>query len=61
MEAFWANEMADRALISVVAPKYPGAHISQFHNPEDLTGQPEALRRYWEDPETIYRNNIKRL
>ena len=61
LDAFWAMEMADRALISVVAPKERGAHISQFHNPEDLTGDKEALRRYWEDPETIRINNIERL
>lgn len=59
--AFWALEMADRALISVVAPKKPGAHISQFHNPQNLTDNPEALRRYWEDPETIRQNNLERL
>lgn len=61
LSAFWANETADRALVSVVAPQYPGAHISQFHNPQDLTGDKEALRRYWEDPETIRRNNLRRL
>lgn len=61
LDAFWAMEMADRALISVVAPREPGAHISQFHNPEDLTGDKEALRRYWEDPQTIRDNNLRRL
>lgn len=61
LSAFWENESADRALVSVVAPRYPGAHISQFHNPQDLTRDPEALRRYWEDPETIYQNNLRRL
>jgi len=61
LSAFWAMEMADRALISVVAPKTPGAHISQFHNPEDLTSDREALVRYWEDPQTIRKNNIERL
>ncbi len=61
LDAFWALEMADRALISVVAPRYPGAHISQFHNPRDLAADPEALRQYWEDPETIRRVNLERL
>ncbi len=61
MLCFWEHKMADRALISVIAPKAPGLHIDMFHNEKDLTCDPEALRRYWEDPETIYRNNIKRL
>lgn len=61
MEAFWNMETADRALIAVPAPKEKGGHISMFHNPRDLTNAPEALRRYWEDPETIYENTITRL
>lgn len=32
-----------------------------FHNSRDMTGEPEELRKYWEDPETIYRNNMERL
>lgn len=59
--AFWDRELIDRVLISVVAPKERGRNISMFENPRDLTGQPEELRKYWEDPETIYRNNIERL
>lgn len=61
LDAFWNLEAADRALISVVAPRTPGAHISQFHNPRDLRQDPEALRRYWEDPETIRQTNLERL
>lgn len=59
--AFWDREVIDRACICVIAPKEEGDHISMFHNPKDLSGDQEALRRYWEDPETIYRNNIERL
>lgn len=59
--AFWDREVIDRVLISVIAPKERGKNISMFHNSKDLTGRPEELRKYWEDPETIYRNNIERL
>ena len=59
--AFWDREIIDRVLISVAAPKEKGKNISMFHNSRDLTGQPEELRKYWEDPETIYRNNMERL
>mgnify|MGYP007062593932 CR=1 FL=1 len=53
--------MIDRVLISVTAPKEKGKNISMFHNSQDLTGKPEELRKYWEDPETIYQNNMERL
>lgn len=59
--AFWDREMIDRVLISVTAPKEKGKNISMFHNSQDLTGKPEELRKYWEDPETIYQNNMERL
>ena len=59
--AFWELEAIDRACISVVAPIKKGDCISMFHNPENLTNRPEELKKYWEDPETIYKNNIKRL
>jgi hypothetical protein len=59
--AFWDREIIDRACISVVAPKRPGDPISMFENPEKLQDKPEELRKYWEDPETIYKNNIARL
>ena len=59
--AFWEREIIDRACICVIAPKKKGDHIDMFHNPRDLTGDPEALRRYWTDPETIYQNNLERL
>lgn len=59
--AFWDREMIDRVLISVTAPKEKGKNISMFHNSQDLTGKSEELRKYWEDPETIYRNNMERL
>lgn len=59
--AFWECEAIDRACVSVVAPRGPGAPISMFQNPEQLQDRPEELRKYWEDPETIYRNNIRRL
>ena len=48
--AFWDREMIDRVLISVTAPKEKGKNISMFHNSQDLTGKPEELRKYWEDP-----------
>jgi hypothetical protein len=59
--AFWNREIIDRSCISVVAPLKEGAHISMFENPQKLQDQPEELRKYWEDPETIYKNNIARL
>lgn len=59
--AFWDREIIDRALVSVIAPKEKGKNISMFHNSRDMTGEQEELRKYWEDPETIYRNNMERL
>ncbi|HHV99926.1 MAG TPA: trimethylamine corrinoid protein 2 [Clostridiaceae bacterium] len=59
--AFWEREVIDRACIAVVAPFEKGANISMFHNDNDLTGDPEALKRYWEDPETIMKNALARL
>ncbi|HHY83403.1 MAG TPA: trimethylamine corrinoid protein 2 [Clostridiales bacterium] len=59
--AFWERELIDRACIAVVAPREKGAHISMFHNDRDLTNDPEALRCYWEDPETILNNAISRM
>jgi hypothetical protein len=59
--AFWEREVIDRACISVVAPLYKGANISMFHNDKNLTGDPEGLKRYWEDPETILHNSLARL
>ncbi|GKX28225.1 hypothetical protein SH1V18_07050 [Vallitalea longa] len=58
---FWEQEYTGRACISVVAPKYEGANISMFHNDRDMTNDKEALIDYWENPEVIYDNNIKRL
>lgn len=59
--AFWNQEMIDRACICVLAPKKKGDPISMFENPENLRDKPEELLKYWTDPETIYKNNIKRL
>lgn len=59
--AFWDREIVDRVLISVTAPKEKGKNVSMFHNSRDLTDKPEELRKYWEDPETIYLNNMERL
>lgn len=59
--AFWEREVIDRACISVTAPFRKGENISMFHNDRDLTGDPEALRKYWEDPETILQNSLRRI
>lgn len=59
--AFWEREIIDRTCISVVAPFEKGANISMFHNDRDLSGDPEALKKYWEDPETIMQNALVRL
>lgn len=59
--AFWEREIVDRVCISVVAPYEKGANISMFHNDNDLSGDPDALRRYWEDPETIMNNSLARI
>lgn len=59
---FWNNEYAGRALIAVVAPKQPGYNISMFHNDDrEMYRRLNDLRDYWENPEVIYKNNIKRL
>ncbi len=59
--AFWERELIDRACVAVMAPWKKGDHISMFHNDKDLSGDPEALRRYWEDPETILQNALSRM
>lgn len=59
--AFWDREIVDRACVCVLAPKKKGDHISMFENPHDLRNDPAALKAYWTDPETIYRENIERL
>ena len=59
--AFWDREIVDRACVCVLAPKKKGDHISMFENPHDLRKDPAALKAYWTDPETIYRENIARL
>jgi hypothetical protein len=59
--AFWEREIVDRACISVIAPNKKSVPISMFHNPNDLTKDPQALRQYWENPQTIHKNNIVRL
>lgn len=57
--AFWEREIIDRVCISVIAPNKTGANISMFRN--DFSGNAQALKDYWEDPQTIYKNNIARL
>lgn len=55
--AFWEKELADRPLVSVLAPKTPGKNTSPFKNDRsDYTA--EQLRRYWEDPETVLARNV---
>lgn len=62
MLAFWEHECIDRACVSVSAPLEPGANISMFHNDRrDMENDPEALRRYWEDPATIRQNTVNRI
>jgi len=59
---FWGNEYAGRALVSITAPKEPGMNISMFENSDTQMHQrPEDLKAYWENPETIFNNNIKRI
>lgn len=59
--AFWEGEYTGRACISIVAPKYEGANISLFHNDKDLSHDPLALKDYWENPEVIYQNTLKKF
>lgn len=59
--AFWNQEIEDRACISVIAPKKPGAHISMFHNPNPNECNQERLLKYWTDPQTIFEINTHRI
>lgn len=61
LHAFWEREIIDRACVAVAAPWNKGDHISMFHNDRDLSDDSEALRRYWEDPDTILKNAIARM
>ncbi len=58
--AFWENEIIDRACVAVWAPKEKGVNISAFINDTYCPDQ-ASLVRYWTDPETIRKNNMKRL
>lgn len=61
-DCFWGNEYAGRALVAVTAPKQPGVNISMFHNSDiQMYKEPERLKEYWENPHTIYQNNINRI
>ena len=62
MLAFWAGESIGRAFLAVDAPLDPGANISVFHNDDrEMAGDREAIRSYWEDPEIIRQNSLKRM
>lgn len=61
MEAFWNQEMMDRACAAVLAPRKKGANISPFRNDIDYTGNRQGLVDYWTDPETIYKVNLEKI
>lgn len=61
MDAFWHQEILDRACIAVVAPKVKGTNISPFRNDLDFTNNPIGLKRYWTDPEIIREVNLRKI
>ena len=58
--AFWEREIVDRACVAVWAPKKEGVNTSAFMNDTDCPDE-QSLIRYWTDPETILKNNMRRL
>ena len=58
---FLNGEMQERALIAVRAPKKTADNIDMHHNERDLTKNPSELLKYWTDPETIHKVNVKRM
>ncbi|MDY3917532.1 MAG: trimethylamine corrinoid protein 2 [Candidatus Limivivens sp.] len=61
MEAFWNQEMMDRACAAIVAPKVKGVNISPFRNDLDFTGNRAGLIDYWTNPETIRKVNLTKI
>lgn len=62
MRAFWAQEMADRALISAPAPLASKARATESESREDSGRKDaQALIRQWEDPDTMRRNALHSL
>lgn len=61
MEAFWNQEMLDRACAAILAPKKKGANISPFRNDLDFSQNPEGLVDYWTNPETIRKVNLDKI
>lgn len=60
LQGFWNREKTDRVCIAAVAPKSANVEISMFRNPEEGNDPSERLRN-WTDPDTILRNNIRRI
>ena len=58
--AFWDREIVDRACVAVWAPKKEGVNTSAFINDAQCPDE-QSIIRYWTDPATIYRNNMRRL
>lgn len=61
MEAFWNQEMLDRACVAVTAPREKGINISPFKNDRDYSDHKDGLITYWTDPETIYEVNLEKV
>lgn len=55
-KALWQNEIIDRCCISVIAPK-DGSIFREERIPEKY----EDRKRYWTEPELIYKRNINKM
>ncbi len=59
-KAFWELEMSDRALIAISTPKEKGAATAMFDHVQNKK-DPDYLKKYWTDPNTIHKMNLKRM
>ncbi|OON96909.1 MAG: trimethylamine corrinoid protein 2 [Candidatus Epulonipiscioides saccharophilum] len=60
MDAFWANELMDRALVSMEVPKQKGINNSLFDQ-KKYGNDKNYLEKFWFDPQTIHDANIRRM
>ncbi|WP_305768599.1 trimethylamine corrinoid protein 2 [Candidatus Epulonipiscium viviparus] len=60
IDAFWENELLDRALVSIIAPKKKNLSLNMFDE-QEYAKDPSYMKRFWLDPQTIHNRNIKRL
>ncbi|WP_010167490.1 trimethylamine corrinoid protein 2 [Candidatus Epulonipiscium viviparus] len=60
IDAFWANELMDRALVSILTPKEKGKNIPIF-DAAMAEKDPAYVEKFWFDPQTIHNRTIKQL